>query len=296
MATSIASAAPRSPLAPQPAPQPNQTSQTSKEGQGKEGQGKEGQGKEGQANEGQDAAALAERIKALEAELAEARTRIAELEAELENQKRAQSATTNSATPNSSPSSPPPSPPPAPAAEGAGSKIASIEYFVERAKQEYAIAFPPPAEGDKPESSAAMQRSRERFVASMNREWKQQVRWNVFLRKAERTPDGTAVTVQLADDQGAPVGETFVMRADTRQNRRLETLLERATPNQIYGVTGLFVPRLSVNMERMTEGVFNNPPLVGPGVELRYEVLLDGIATAKTAKKPAPSTGNTAKP
>lgn len=215
-----------------------------------------------------EAKALAERVKALEAELAQAKARIAELESQLAQQ--AAPAPNGATQPTAAPTD----------AEADAGKITSVAQFFAKAKAEYALAFPSSADAP-PESPAALKRSLDRFAVSMNRAWKQQVRWSAILKKADRAADGTTLTVQPINEDGSARGEPIQMHVDTVRNRRLDTILQRAQPEETYTINALFIPRLTANADRMKEGVFNNPPLVGPGIEFRYEIDVDGLAIAK---------------
>lgn len=216
---------------------------------------------------------MAERLKALEAELAQAKARIAELEAELAAHASNQSGSTPAATPTT--------PAPGTAEVADEGRILSVSQFFSKAQAEYALAFPPAANGEKPEAAPALKRSLERFAISMNRGWKQQIRWTVVLKKAERSADMATVMVQPINEDGSPRGDVIPMKIDVAHNRRLDTILQRSQVNDVYVINGLFTPRLTVNLDRMGEGVFNNPPLVGPGIEFRYEISVDGMAIVK---------------
>lgn len=216
---------------------------------------------------------MGERLKALETELAQAKARIAELEAELAARAASQPGTAPAATPTA--------PAPGTAEIADEGRVVSVSQFFAKAQAEYALAFPPAANGEKPEPAPAMKRSLERFAISMNRGWKQQIRWTVVLKKAERSADMATVMVQPINEDGSPRGDVIPMRIDVAHNRRLDTILQRSQANDVYVINGLFTPRLTVNLDRMGEGVFNNPPLVGPGIEFRYEISVDGMAIVK---------------
>lgn len=228
-----------------------------------------------------------DRVKQLEAELARALARIAELEAQLAAERAKQQPT------SPAPATPAPTAPADAATDE--TRIQSVAQFFAKTKAEYAIAFPAPAAGEKPEAGPAFKRSIERFAVSMNRAWKQQIRWTCVLKKAERSLDGTTITVQPLQADGTPLGDEIPMRVDTARNRRLDAILQKAAMNETYVINGLFTPRITANPGRLTEGVFNNPPFVGPGIEFRYEITVDGLALVKeppagtTTSQPAPS-------
>ncbi len=240
------------------------------------------------ASPASDAARIAE----LEAKLAEALARIAQLEAELAAAKAGQQAGQQAGQPTGqqgAPSNPgdsaaSPTTPANPDAADEASEaqaIKSVDQFFHLVKTEYAVAFPAPEAGQRPESGPAFKRSIERFAISMNRAWRQQIRWTVTLRKAVRGPEGTLLTVQPLRADGTPLGEEIPMRVDTIRNRRLDAILQKARMNDTYVINGLFIPKITANADRMTEGVFNNPPFVGPGIEFRYEITVDGLALVK---------------
>jgi hypothetical protein len=245
------------------------------------------------------------RIAELEAKLAEALARIAQLEAELVA---AKAGAGNPASGNPAPGNPADANPaggagtPAPPAtapaetsdrEKAEPAIQSVGQFFDLVKAEYAVAFPAPEAGQQPEAGPAFKRSIERFAISINRAWRQPIRWTVVLKKAVRGPEGTLLTVQPLRADGSALGDEIAMRVDTIRNRRLDAILQKARMNDTYVINGLFIPKIVANADRLTEGVFNNPPLVGPGIEFRYDITVDGLAVAKepvVAEPTAPAT------
>lgn len=209
---------------------------------------------------------------ALRAELVAARARIAELEAELAALKASMPATVPNG-PSTAPKGTPPTEP-----TEAERRIASVGDFLAKAKAQYAAAFPPPAEGQPAETAATRQRALERFVSSMNRNWRQAVEWNVRVVKSERVGEGVVLTVQQLDEQGADLGEPIPVSIEARRVRRLEAAYVKAQPNDPFFLRAEFTPALVVDNNRLEPGVFNNPPLIGPAVELRYELSAEALA------------------
>ncbi|MBL9119894.1 MAG: hypothetical protein JNL80_08270 [Phycisphaerae bacterium] len=239
---------------------------------------------------------LARQVESLKQELSKAQARISELEAELQSLK---SGTPNPATvAPANPNGQADAGDPAPVESDEKTRVASVGDFLTKAQAEYATAFPPPSPDDRPEPAAARQRSLERFVASMNRGWRQEVRWSVKINKAERLGEGVLLTVQPLNDDGSFRGDPVPMLVEARRVRRLEVVFQKAQPNETFSVRAVFSPRLSVDMARQEPGLFNNPPLVGPGVEFRYDLAVQGIAKAKplSEKEAAQSDGRKAEP
>lgn len=240
------------------------------------------------------------RIAELEAQLAEALARIAQLEAELVaakagagNPASGSPADANPAGGAGTPAPPATAPAETSDREKAEPAIQSVGQFFDLVKAEYAVAFPAPEAGQQPETGPAFKRSIERFAISINRAWRQPIRWTVVLKKAVRGPEGTLLTVQPLRSDGSALGDEIAMRVDTIRNRRLDAILQKARMNDTYVINGLFIPKIVANADRLTEGVFNNPPLVGPGIEFRYDITVDGLAVAKepvAAEPTAPAT------
>lgn len=226
---------------------------------------------------------LRERVEALEAQLKAAQERIRQLEAELEAARRAGAASPASGPEGAAdPAADQSADQAAPPADDAH-RIATVAEFLDKAKGEYAAAFAPKNPGDKP--APPRQRDLDRFVQLTNRTWRQELRWNVQVLKWEKSGDGVVLTTQPLNEDGSAHGDAVPMLVESRHLRRLEVVFQRAQANDVFLVKGVFSPRLAVNMQRMEPGVFNNPPLVGPGVEMRYDIAVQGISKVQPKAK-----------
>jgi hypothetical protein len=217
-------------------------------------------------------------LQAVRAELEAAKVRIEELEAELAALRASMTEASGESTSATGANTDAHTDSRTDASNDSPTRISSITEFLSKAKAEYATAFPAPEAGQAAEAPAARKRSLERFVASMNRGWKQEVQWLMHINKVERQGKTATLTIQPLNDDGSNRGEAVTMVVEERRMRRLDVVLGKAQPNETYFVRALFTPRLTVNMDRQDEGMFNNPPLVGPSVELRYELNLEGIS------------------
>ncbi|MDZ4756419.1 MAG: hypothetical protein SGJ11_18250 [Phycisphaerae bacterium] len=179
-----------------------------------------------------------------------------------------------------------------------GDTITSVEQFLNTTRAHYTRDFPPVPDGADPVSPVALQRAVDKWVTATNRAWKQPLRWTVRVQRVERSGDDLIVTAQaLNPDDGTLRGEPIAVRLDRIQSKRFEQSVNRTgAGGPLSGewiMTGVFTPRLAVNMRRMGQSVFNNPPLVGPGVEFGYGVSVDAFAPVKPQatknKTPAPT-------
>ncbi|MFO0828786.1 MAG: hypothetical protein U0572_11650 [Phycisphaerales bacterium] len=226
---------------------------------------------------------LQRRIEELEKELEAAKERIRELEKDLAAAQASKAGGSNASAPATPPAEIP-----------ADQALASPDTFLRFAQQAYASEFTDASVAAAPNESAdaagvRLQRRIERWTAAMNREWRKSVRWLVQHGKAQIRSDGVTVQVTVLDEAtGAPIGEAFEITLDARQAKRYSERVGRAAPPERWVLSAVFAPRFVANPNRMDPGVFNHPPLVGPGVELRQELVVESFVPARQeAAKPA---------
>ena len=223
--------------------------------------------------------AAQERIQALEKELAEAHATIATLKAEIAQLKAA-----GGVAPT----------PPAPAAELTPDQaLLSVQHFTRFSREAYLRDVAPLVGTDLRSESGrgGGQRTLEKWVGSMNRDWRKPVKWTVVVREIERRPDGASARIQVVDGTtGESFGDVVTLPLDERQAKRLESFGRRPNQSGYWNLAAVFTPQLTVNMARLDPGVFDTPPYIGPGVEFRYTLVAESltpIAAAKQEKEPA---------
>jgi hypothetical protein len=119
----------------------------------------------------------------------------------------------------------------------------------------------------------------------MSRDWRKPIRWLVRPLRVETQGTGLFVKAIVVDDvTGDAVGKEFEFTLDPRIARRYQERYSKIAPPDRFVVAGVFAPRFVVNLERTDVGAFDNPPFVGPGVEVFPELTVTSFVAAKEAK------------
>ena len=102
---------------------------------------------------------------------------------------------------------------------------------------------------------------------------KEHIEWHVeVLGPATRTARGFVLRLRAVDPQtGTELGDPFDAFLTRAQASRLELFRQRTESNDLV-LRGLLRPRIHVNEDRMSEGAFSNPPLVGPFAEFAFNI------------------------
>lgn len=207
----------------------------------------------------------------LAGELARAKARIAELEAEVAALK-AQLASSPAAAPPAVPVQSNPVPVQPDPFASPGSIRAALE-----ADYTKALAETLPSPGD-PAATAAFRRELERWIASANRTFRHAVRWNARLVRSEPQGERLLVTLVPVDPaSGASLGEEYTASLEPRIARRLPAAARNRTDGEPWVVAGTFVPEIRYRPERMERGIFDNPPLLGPGAEFLWRLEVESM-------------------
>ena len=150
-----------------------------------------------------------------------------------------------------------------------------------------------PATGDQA-ATAIFRRELERWVAGANRSYRHPVRWYGRLVRTQPQGERLAVTLAPVDPvSGDPLGEEFTVTLEPRIARRLSNPA-RPTAGDPWVLAGTFVPEIRANPDRMDRGIFDNPPLLGPGAEFRWRIEVESLVptrrepAAEPAAPPAP--------
>ncbi|MDZ4829825.1 MAG: hypothetical protein SGJ09_06460 [Phycisphaerae bacterium] len=207
-----------------------------------------------------EAEAMRARIRALEAELKAAQARVRALEAAA-----AGAAVTTPAVAG-------------PVAVTAANALTSDASFLRFARESYATEFPP-KEG---EAAAARQRRLEHWAAAITREWRKPIHWLLWHGKSEIRGDTLVIQVVGIDEAtGGAIGNEFELVLDAKQARRYTERLGRTAPPERWMLQAVFVPKFVVNMQRQEPGVFDKPPFIGPGIEMRSDLVVESFTPAK---------------
>lgn len=213
-------------------------------------------------------------------ELTKAKARIAELEAEVARLK-AQLATPPAAAPAAPASSPVADT--APFASPASVRLA-LEGDYTRS-----LAERLPAAGDQT-AAAIFRRELERWVAGANRSYRHAVRWHGRLVRTQPQGERLAVTLAPVDPvSGDSLGEEFTATLEPRIARRLSDRARTAAGDP-WTLVGTFIPEIRANPDRMERGIFDNPPLLGPGAEFRWRVEVESLVPARREPPAEPAT------
>jgi hypothetical protein len=219
-----------------------------------------------------DGARPADRTAELEAEIVRLRAEIVRLETELARLKA------------------PPANPSAPAAAPADADPFASPQAIRRAlERDYtkSLAERLPPTGDAA-AGAIFRRELERWVAGANRSYRQAVRWHGRLVRIQPQGDRAVVTLAPVDPvSGDSLGEEFTAVLEPRIARRLSNAGRSSPVGETWALTGVFIPEIGANPARMERGIFDNPPLLGPGAEFRWKVEVESLVPVRR-EKPAP--------
>lgn len=254
------------------------------------------------AHQPPDATAQASRIAELETqlrklaeELTAAKARVAELEAALQEE-RARAAAAIAA---------------AQASQGYGQLVpsvadravprdvteqnatASYAHFIEYARSKYATDFGPKSEeelarGEK--ETPPLPKRLEQWAARMTREWRKPLRWIVRPGVSDWRGDGLVVRCVVLDEAtGEELGNDFDLYLEPRIAKRYVDRFTKVAPPERFTVVGVFAPRFFATPERQEMGPFDNPPFIGPGIELIPNVSVTSFSPTKEEKQKAPA-------
>jgi hypothetical protein len=221
-----------------------------------------------------DPAALRQRIRELERELAEAQRRIADLERFIREL-----------------DPPDPTDPGEPqidlqVVEPLASPDALLAHL--RVQYEHFADEHGPFETER-ERNAYLLRLR-RWVATMNQRYRGTVDWTCRVAARQRLADGdTFLDLVVLDDEGRALSERFVVVVPSR----MRAAAERLVVNEGARVRGVMRPKVRLNEDRQTAGAFDIPPFIGAFVEYDFEVQMTSLVRTSlpTPGEPEPETG-----
>ncbi len=212
---------------------------------------------------------LTAEVRDLEAALAAALARIESLEKEL--------AAVRAGGPSpATPSSP---------TTAAAPPQASVEGVIREIKAAFAKAVEDgeiESIGSSRDEAARVRRLRDlrKWTSAANRAFKTPIEWPVLvLDSAVVNPSDGRLQVQVWNPEtAATVGEAFVVAVP----RRVVDRVNRPRPTEddgpaVFLLDGVFIPDIRVMESRLEAGPFDNPPFIGPMVEMDWRVETKGI-------------------
>lgn len=219
-------------------------------------------------------------IEALRANLDAAKAQIVELMNRINANPSATPETTE--TPPAKPTTTPEQPAAAIPADHLASP-ASLQAALQAA---YEARFPNPVlttEADQKRYEALVRR----WARDMNMQLRGPSKWRVMLSEIEvptpaagtrpRPTDAAARMMVLDQKTGIPIGQSFLVKIPSRMVNKLS---EEST--QEYELSLLLLPKPVINSGRMTRGVFEWPPFIGPMVEFGFDFEWNGLRDYRT--------------
>ncbi|MBL9147285.1 MAG: hypothetical protein JNM94_01190 [Phycisphaerae bacterium] len=243
-------------------------------------------------------AELESQLQKLLAELAASNARLAELEKSLVAEQAKSKSLTEALARGFPSGGPGVAPPDLPQNVTADQALLSVIHFLQFSRDAYLKEFAKPAPGtpeakDPAKSSDTIPpRALERWAGMMTRDWRKPIRWLVRPLRVETQGAGLFVKAIVVDDvTGDAIGKEFEFTVEPRIARRYQERYSKITPPDRFVVAGVFTPRFVVNLDRTDVGAFDNPPFVGPGIEVFPEITVSSFVAAKEAKDEKPEAG-----
>ncbi|MBT8484587.1 MAG: MbeD family mobilization/exclusion protein [Phycisphaerae bacterium] len=144
----------------------------------------------------------------------------------------------------------------------------------------------------------AFVRQLNRWIARVNREHKMPIEWHVrHLGSIVPVGRGYLLRMQAVDPKtGATLGDPFDGILSRSVRSRLQQLSQRGLLEDVLVLRGTLVPRVMFNEDRLTEGPFNNPPIIAPMAEFGFTVNVTTLLPPRDEDEPARRSGAAATP
>lgn len=129
----------------------------------------------------------------------------------------------------------------------------------------------------------AYQRWLRKWIAGTDRAFRKPVSWTVVLEAAQPTSRTESVASIVVWDVklNEAVGKPFPVTLSTRVIERVRRSMRLNGPTVPLTLSGVYTPRLVMNSDRIDRGPFDNPPFIGPMVELRWSIDLKSLSPLK---------------
>ena len=133
----------------------------------------------------------------------------------------------------------------------------------------------------------AYQRWLKKWITGTVRTFRKQVSWTVVLEGVQATTQTESVATIVAWDikTNEAIGKPFPVTLSTRSVERVRRLMRLNGATTPLTLAGVYTPRLILNPDRIDRGPFDNPPFIGPMVELRWSIDAKSLSPLKETKE-----------
>ena len=158
--------------------------------------------------------------------------------------------------------------------------------------QEYAVAFDEsklttPGSSEWRNDDSAYRKWLQVWITATNRLHQKRVDWTVVLQRTfQLNATESVVTLAPWDSERQEIaGDSFQSRVPSRTLDRIRRVMENKQKNIPLRLKGVYIPRLQLNPKRLNPGPFDNPPLIGPMVELNWSIDIKSLSPVVSAEK-----------
>ena len=146
-----------------------------------------------------------------------------------------------------------------------------------------ASGLPEFASADWVESEVVYERWLQKWIAGTDRMFRKPVSWTVVMERSfKASPTESVITLVAWDStNNTQVGQPFQARIPSRTLDRIFRAQRIAGGTVELMLNGVYVPRLQFNRTRIDRGPFDNPPFIGPMVELRWSVDVKSLSPVR---------------
>ena len=125
------------------------------------------------------------------------------------------------------------------------------------------------------------------WITATDRLHQKRIDWTVVLQRTDPlSPTESIVTLAPWDnDRQEVAGDSFQSQIPTRILDRIRRVMENKEQNIPLQLKGVYFPHLNLNPKRMDPGPFDNPPFIGPMVELQWSVAIKSLSPVTTSEE-----------
>lgn len=137
-----------------------------------------------------------------------------------------------------------------------------------------------------PTQRAEYERRLNQWIDSVQQSMHGQTRWRLVMTEIQptgRRRDASARFQVIDPVNGLPIGKSFLGTIPSRMVMKID---DPKAP-QIWDVTLSLMPQPTINRDRLTGGVFDYPPLIGPMVEFGFDFDWIGMRRVQEPTEPA---------
>ena len=151
-------------------------------------------------------------------------------------------------------------------------------------RSDYASSgLPEFASADWVESESVYNRWLQKWIAGTDRKFRKPISWPVVMERSFKANSTESIATLVAWDaqNNTQIGHPFQVRIPTRTLERIYRAQRIAGGTVELVLDGVYVPHLQYNRNRIDRGPFDNPPFIGPKVELRWSVDVKSLSPVK---------------